>query len=280
VEHLENSIRHVKEKMELRRNLNEKKEIAAKQFFELTHRELERIEREFWEKFHQEQEDEVILFQKLNDQQRIMEQQYDQIKPEFEKMEQKIGLSEFFDIIESKADIWNLNEAFKKSKSDFYDLVNSAEDYELIFDKMECRQKLEEYLSKQLVVKVHQHELIEVHDKAIYYYQPFKGTRRKVNIEDDKLRENPTLVNTKETGRLLIIGGNKGYRSSKKVFQVDECMNTLKVHSKLKVGRVGHAAVYINNKDIYVIGGYNSNTNEWLSSVELYQDAFSAINSR
>jgi hypothetical protein len=30
VEHLENSINHVKEKLELRRNLNEKKEIAAK----------------------------------------------------------------------------------------------------------------------------------------------------------------------------------------------------------------------------------------------------------
>ena len=57
-------------------------------------------------------------------------------------------MSEFFDIIESKADIWNLNEAFKKSKTDFYDLVNSAEDYELIFDKMECRLKLEEYLTK------------------------------------------------------------------------------------------------------------------------------------
>lgn len=30
VEHLENSIKHVKEKMELRKNLNEKKEIAVK----------------------------------------------------------------------------------------------------------------------------------------------------------------------------------------------------------------------------------------------------------
>lgn len=68
-----------------------------------------------------------------------MESQYDQIKPEFDKMEDKIGKSEFFDIIESKADIWTLNEAFKKSKSDFYELVNSAEDFELIFDKIECR---------------------------------------------------------------------------------------------------------------------------------------------
>lgn len=191
----------------------------------------------------------------------MMEQQYLQIKPEFDKMEDKIGKSEFFDIIESKADIWTLNEAFKKSKLEFYDLVNSAEDYELIFDKIECRKKLEEYQTKQLAVKVHQHELIEVRDKSIVFYQPFKGTKRRVNIEDDKLTENPTLVNTKETGRLLIIGGNKGYRSSNKVYQVDECMNTLKLHSKLNIGRIGHAAVYINNRDIYVIGGYNADNN-------------------
>jgi N-acetylneuraminic acid mutarotase len=125
-------------------------------------------------------------------------------------------------------------------------------------------------------VKVHQHELIEVKEKQIMFYQPFKGTRRRVNIEDEKLTEMPTLVNTKETGRLLIIGGNKGYRSSNKVYQVDECMNTLKLHSKLTVGRVGHAAVYINNKDIYVIGGYNSDSNQWLASVETCVDAFSA----
>lgn len=148
-------------------------------------------------------------------------------------------------------------------------------DYELIFDKIECRKRLEEYITDKLAVKVHQHELIEVRDRAIYYYQPFKGTRRKVNIEDDKLTENPTLVNTKETGRLLVIGGNKGYRSSNKVYQVDECMNTLKLHSRLNVGRVGHAAVYINNKDIYVIGGYNANNNKWLSSMEVCYDAFS-----
>jgi N-acetylneuraminic acid mutarotase len=38
-------------------------------------------------------------------------------------------------------------------------------------------------------------------------------------------------------------------------------MNTLILHSRLNVGRIGHAAVYINNRDIYVIGGYNANTN-------------------
>lgn len=116
VEHLENSIRHVKEKLELRRNLNEKKEIAAKQFFDLTFSELRRIEEEFWINFRKEQEEEITLFQKLSDQQNLMEMQNQQIKPTFEEMEKKIGASEFFDIIESKADIWTLNEAFKRAR--------------------------------------------------------------------------------------------------------------------------------------------------------------------
>jgi len=54
-------------------------------------------------------------------------------------------------------------------------------------------------------------------------------------------------------------------------------MNTLKRHSRLNIGRVGHAAVYINNKDIYVIGGYNADTNQWLSSVETCYDAFANV---
>ncbi len=93
-------------------------------------------------------------------------------------------------------------------------------------------------------------------------------------MDDENLTQQPTLLNTKETGRLLIIGGNLGYRSSRKCFQLDECMNMLNLHSKLALGRVGHAAVYINNKDIYVIGGYNSNKNQWLASVETCYDAF------
>lgn len=189
-------------------------------------------------------------------------------------MEDKIGSSEFFDIIESKGDIWLLNEAFKRSKNEFFDLVKSADDFEFVFDKIECRKKLEEYITKQLAVKVHQHELIEVTSKSIDFYQPFKGTRRRVNIEDDQLTEKPTLVNTKDTGRLLITGGNKGYRSSNKVYYVDECMNTLNKHSRMNFGRVGHAAVYINNKDIYVIGGYNADSNIWLGSMEVCYDAF------
>ena len=65
-----------------------------------------------------------------------------------------------------------------------------------------------------------------------------------------------------------------GYNSSNKVLLVDECMNNLIKHSKLEFGRVGAAAVLINNKDIYVIGGYNSDKNMWLKSTEVCFDAF------
>ena len=53
-------------KLELRRNLNEKKEIAAEQFFELTKRYIETLEREFWENFEKEKEEEKKLEDNLN----------------------------------------------------------------------------------------------------------------------------------------------------------------------------------------------------------------------
>ena len=67
VEHLESSIRHVKEKLELRKNLNEKKELAARNFFELAFSELKRIEEQFWEKFQADQKLEVANFAQLLD---------------------------------------------------------------------------------------------------------------------------------------------------------------------------------------------------------------------
>jgi hypothetical protein len=70
-------------------------------------------------------------------------------------MEEKIGASEFYDIIESKAFIWTLNESFRRSNQEFFEIVSKAEDYELVFDKIECRRKLEEYLKTQLAVKMH-----------------------------------------------------------------------------------------------------------------------------
>jgi len=38
---------------------------------------MKRIEDEFWVKFEKEQEEELELFQKLRDQQELMERQYD-----------------------------------------------------------------------------------------------------------------------------------------------------------------------------------------------------------
>jgi hypothetical protein len=51
-------------------------------------------------------------------------------------------------------------------------------------------------------------------------------------------------------------------------------MNSLIFHSKMNQGRVGHSVVLVGNKDIFVIGGYNSDKNEWLASVESCADAF------
>ena len=61
VEDLQNQIRGVKEKLALRESLLEKKEVAAKQFFDLTYQELKRLEEEFWEKFKTDTEEEKEL---------------------------------------------------------------------------------------------------------------------------------------------------------------------------------------------------------------------------
>lgn len=87
VEHIDNSIRHVKEKLELRRNLNEKKGVAARQFFKLTHEVLEHLEEEFWVRFDKEQREEEELIEKLREQQGKMEAKQNEIRPYFERME-------------------------------------------------------------------------------------------------------------------------------------------------------------------------------------------------
>jgi len=56
----------VEHKLELRRNLNEKKEIAAQQFFQLTKEYIDTLEREFWENFEKEKEEEKKLEDNLN----------------------------------------------------------------------------------------------------------------------------------------------------------------------------------------------------------------------
>jgi hypothetical protein len=58
-------MKHVADKAALRKSLMEKKEIAAKQFFELVQTELAKIESGFWEDFKKEQCDELLLRSKL-----------------------------------------------------------------------------------------------------------------------------------------------------------------------------------------------------------------------
>ena len=66
---------------------------------------------------------EVEIFEKLLDEKDEMEKYYDEIRPLLDSMEEKIGSSEFYDILESKAYIWNLNDTFKKSKDQFFELI-------------------------------------------------------------------------------------------------------------------------------------------------------------
>ncbi len=106
VEYIENSIRHVKEKLELRRNLNEKKEIAARQFFELTRQEFDRIEREFWDRHHKEEEEEQVIVAKILEQQKKMEEKQREVLPYYQKMEQQVHDSEFIDIINSEKQVY------------------------------------------------------------------------------------------------------------------------------------------------------------------------------
>lgn len=55
-----------------------------------------------------------------------MQKQYYEIRPLFEIMDEKIHASEFYDIIENKSQIWMLNETFKKSNAEFYELMKNA----------------------------------------------------------------------------------------------------------------------------------------------------------
>lgn len=108
--------------------------------------------------------------QKLEQYSTIMDSQYREIRPLFDSLDEKISTSEFYDIIECKALIWKINENFKKNNSEFYEVVKNAEDSELVFDKIECKKKLAEYLNTQLCVKRHLLEVIELKEKTLVYY--------------------------------------------------------------------------------------------------------------
>lgn len=106
VDQLENQLRHVRDKCALRKSLNEKKEIAAKQFFELTFNELKRIEDEFWDNYSKESNSENILLDKLEQFAKAMDNEYSEVQPLFEALEEKIQTSEFYDVIGKGPIIW------------------------------------------------------------------------------------------------------------------------------------------------------------------------------
>lgn len=39
-----------------------------------------------------------------------------------------------------------MNDHFKKSNTEFYELMQKVQDYELVFDKIECKKYLEGYI--------------------------------------------------------------------------------------------------------------------------------------
>ena len=78
---MENSIRLVNEKLELRKNLNAKKEVAARQFFALTLAELKEIEARFWTKFNKDKGEEDKLLDQLEGYKEKMELDYGKLRP-------------------------------------------------------------------------------------------------------------------------------------------------------------------------------------------------------
>jgi hypothetical protein len=101
--------------LELRRNLNEKKEIAAKQFFQLTKEYIETLEREFWENFEEEQKKEKVLEGELKAQLEKMSLEEKAVEPVLQTMLENVEKSYFIDIIESKAEVWKMNSRFDKA---------------------------------------------------------------------------------------------------------------------------------------------------------------------
>ena len=50
---------------------------------------------------------------KLGEYSDAMENYYRKVRPKFDSLDEKINTSEFYDVIESKAEIWKMNESFK-----------------------------------------------------------------------------------------------------------------------------------------------------------------------
>ena len=53
-----------------------------------------------------------------------------------------------------------------------------------MFDKIECKKSITDYVKNNLILKIHTLEVLEVEENAIKFYQPFNDSKRKVNVAD------------------------------------------------------------------------------------------------
>ena len=99
------------------------------------------------------EEEQITL--KLVEQREILEREAAKLAPKYQTMEGQIQLSEFVTIINAAKEIKNESEQFKQVREQFKEVVTDTLDYELIFDQVDCRNKLEQYVKVQLAVKPH-----------------------------------------------------------------------------------------------------------------------------
>jgi hypothetical protein len=76
----------------------------------------------------------------------VLEKEETLLLPKYQNMEKQIELSEFVSIINAAKEIKQESEKFQKVRDEFRHIVTDTLDYELIFDQVDCRHKLEEYV--------------------------------------------------------------------------------------------------------------------------------------
>ena len=105
-----------------------------------------RLEEEFIEGQEKETQDELKIIEKLVEQREILEEESKRFAPKYQSMENQIQLSGFVSIINASKEIKVESEKFKQVRQKFQEVVIDTLDYELIFDQVDCRNKLEQYV--------------------------------------------------------------------------------------------------------------------------------------
>lgn len=88
----------------------------------------------------------------------------------YEALDEKIHVSEFYDVIGNRTTIWNIMDNFEKNNKEFYETIRAASDNELIFDKIELKKGLNKFIEESLLVKRHVLEVTELRDNSIIFH--------------------------------------------------------------------------------------------------------------